>query len=105
MHIYTKEWKSTGDTSSSYYSTWTQLHKAHWDGLRRPAYPVLPLTPIFIHIVGALLKAGGYRATKNYMAAAKEQHLDSGSQWSSTLDLASRRFHNSTTRGLGPPRP
>ena len=51
-----KDWRSAGDTSDDYYKTWSDLHIAHWDGIRRPALPVLPLTPTKIHIIGALLK-------------------------------------------------
>ena len=104
MATYIEEWKSAGDTSDSYFNTWSAFHRAHWDGLRRPAYPVVPLTPIFVHVVGALLKIGGYRSTKNYLNAAKERHLDTGTPWSSLLDHAGRRFVNSTQRGIGPPR-
>ena len=104
MATYVEEWRSAGDTSDSYFNAWTAFHKAHWDGLRRPAYPVVPLIPIFIHVVGALLKIGGYRSAKNYLNAAKERHLDTGTTWSSLLNHAGRRFVNSTQRGIGPPR-
>ena len=59
LGTYVDEWRSAGDTSDAYWSTWCQLHRAHWDGLRRPALPPVPLVPLFIHVVGALLKVGG----------------------------------------------
>ena len=65
---------------------------------------MLPLLPICIHTVGALLKVGGYRSTGNYLSAAKEQHIDMGATWDPSLELAAKRFHRSTLRGIGPPR-
>ena len=103
-HEYVLEWKSSGDASGSHYATWCRFHNAHWDGLRRAAHAVLPLTPVFIHVLGTIIRAAGYRATKNRLSAARERHLDSGAQWSPTVDLASRRFLNSTQRGAGPQR-
>ena len=69
MSLYVKDWRSAGDTSDDYINTWIELHEAHWDGIRRPAYPTLPLVPLFTHVVGATFKAGGYRTTKNYLSA------------------------------------
>ena len=59
MKKYVSDWKSAGDTITFYIKTWHDLHAAHWDGVRRPAEEVLPLTPVKIHVVGALLKEGG----------------------------------------------
>ena len=59
MAAYVGDWNSASDTSEFYFRTWTQLHRAHWDGVRRPAHAVLPLVPLYIHVVGALLKVGG----------------------------------------------
>ena len=54
--------------------------------------------------MGALLKVGGYRSTGNYLSAAKEQHIDTGASWDPSHELAAKRFHRSTLRGIGPPR-
>ena len=48
---YEEGWVSSRDTSDYDYSTWAQLHTAHWDGQRSPSSEVLPLTPIHIHII------------------------------------------------------
>ena len=45
MAAYVGDWKSAGDTSEYYSRTWAQLYRAHWDGVRRPAYDILPLLP------------------------------------------------------------
>ena len=75
MKKYVSDWKSAGDTSNTYIKTWHDLHAAHWDEVRRPAVEVLPLTPVKIHIVGALLKEGGYRGPGNYMTGMKNLHI------------------------------
>ena len=31
MKKYVSDWKSAGDTSTSYIKTWHDLHAAHWD--------------------------------------------------------------------------
>ena len=51
----TNAWNSGGDTTYYYIKTWVELHEAHWDGLRRPQRPVVPLTLELIHVVGALV--------------------------------------------------
>ena len=56
MSSYIQDWRSAGDTSDDYWSTWTQLHRAHWDGVRREAADLLPLDPLRVHIIGAWLK-------------------------------------------------
>ena len=99
-----KDWMSAGDTSDDYYKTWSDLHIAHWDGIRRPALPVLPLTPTKIHIIGALLKLGGYRSAKNYINVLKTRHVEEHGTWGADLALAHRRFTMSCERGMGPPR-
>ena len=104
MKNYVTDWKSAGDTTTFYIKTWHDLHAAHWDGVRRPADEVLPLTPIKIHVVGALLKEGGYRGPGNYMTAMKNLHIEHGRPFSQVLELAAKRFNMSVSRGIGPPR-
>ena len=104
MSTYIKDWRSAGDTSDDYWSTWTQLHRAHWDGVRREAADLLPLDPLRVHIIGALLKIGGYRSSSNYVDIARTKHIELGFTWGPDLDLARRRFLLSTRRGAGPPR-
>ena len=104
MDQYTAEWYSTNDTSSSNWNTWQEFHRAYWDHHGFPDEPVLPLTPQKIHIVGALFKVGRYRTTKNYLNISKTRHVESGGKWSEELELAARRFVQSTLRGIGPGR-
>ena len=104
MATYIQDWRSAGDTSDDYWSTWSQLHRAHWDGVRREAIDMLPLNPLLIHIIGALLKIGGYRSSSNYIDVARTKHVELGYTWGPDLDLARRRFILSTRRGAGPPR-
>ena len=104
MNTYITDWRSSGDTSEDYWRTWNQLYSAHWDGHRREAAHVVPLDALKIHIVGALLKVGGYRSAHNYLGVAKTKHVELGYSWGPELELAARRFNLSTRRGAGPPR-
>ena len=78
MNNYVKGWRSAGDTSEYYWRSWLQLHYAHWDGWRRHALDPVPLDPLKIHVVGSLLKAGGYRSAHNYIGIAKIKHVERG---------------------------
>ena len=102
MATYVGDWRSAGDTSEDYWRSWQQLHAAHWDGWRRPAAHALPLDALKIHVVGALLKVGGYRSSYNYLGVAKTRHAELGFPWGPELELAARRFNLSTRRGAGP---
>ena len=101
---YTADWKSSGDTSHFNVKTWSDLHLAWFDGIRRECQPVVPLTPLKIHIVGTLLKVGTYRSSKNYIDSIKTVHIEHGYKWKPDLDLAYKRYKASTQRGMGPPR-
>ena len=50
------------------------------------------------------MKGGGDRSCKNYLDAIKRVHVDLGHSWNEQLALASKRFHASTARGMGPAR-
>ena len=63
-----------------------------------------PFTPLKIAVVGSAMKGGGYRSCKNYLDAIKSVHVDLGHSWNEQLALASKRFHASTARGMGPAR-
>ena len=104
MTTYEKDWKAAGDVGPYYYKTWCDFHRARWDGIRRPRLPVFPSTVMKIHTVGALLKIGGYRSSKNFIQEARTAHAESDRHWGPALDLAGRRFVASTLRGIGPPR-
>ena len=71
MDNYVRDWRSAGDTSEDYWKSWVQMHEAHWDGWRRLALPAIPLDPLKVHVVGSLLKVGGYRSAHNYLGIAK----------------------------------
>ena len=104
MKSYVKDWASSGDTSEHYFVTWSSLHTAHWDGIRRPATGVLPLTPVKVHTIGCLLKLGGNRSAKNYLDVVKKKNAELGQWWTPDLELAGKRMVMSCQRGMGPPR-
>ena len=81
MASYIQDWRSAGDASDDYWSTWSQLHRAHWDGVRREVADVLPLDPLRVHIIGALLKIGGYRSSSNDIDVARTKHIELGYYW------------------------
>ena len=96
--------KWAGDASEYNLITWTELHFAWWrhipDGEQILPFP---LTPDKVAAVGCLLKAAGYRSGYNYIAAAKDEHLQQGHPWADILARAHRRFSLSVQRGIGPP--
>ena len=71
MNTYVADWRSAGDTSEDYWKTWSQLHAVHWDGWRREAAPLIPLSALKIHVVGSLLKVGCYRSSHITSAATR----------------------------------
>ena len=85
MNSYIADWRSAGDTSEDYWRTWTQLHTAHWDGRRREAAPLTPLSALKIHVFGSLLKRGGYRSSHNYLGVADTKHVELGFPWGPEL--------------------
>ena len=103
---YEKDWRSAGDTSDFNIKTWVDVHnEVDWRKFGLPAdLKPTPLTPLKIAVVGSAMKGGGYRSCKNYMDAIKRTHTDEGFAWNEQLALASKRFHASTSRGMGPAR-
>ena len=104
MADYEKDWRSAGDTSDFNVKTWRGVHgEVNWTkfGLDLDL-PVTPLTPLKITVVGSAMKGGGYRSCKNYLDAIKRVHVDEGHGWNEQLSLASKRYHASTSRGMGP---
>ena len=100
MSAYLKDVKSAGDTSEYNLITWIELHFAWWrhipDGEQVLPFP---LTPDKVAAVGCLLKAAGYRCGYNYIAAAKDEHLQQGHPWADILARAHRIFTLSVQRG------
>ena len=88
----------------SLLKTWIALHNAWFgqedceDGAPRP----FPLTVFSLHVVGAMLKQGGYRSVANYYSRAKEEHIARGHPWSELLQMTVRKATSSITRGIGP---
>ena len=103
MHMFLRDIRSAGDTSSYNLVTWTQLHEAWWSHQGAPC-DVWPLTAAKIFAVGALLKSASYRSGYNYLNAAKDEHIMLGYSWTDSLDWAAKKFTLSVSRGLGPPR-
>ena len=64
----------------------------------------LPLTVDKLHLLGALLKASGYRSAVAYLSAAKKEHIKLGFPWTGALDLERRDGTRACERGIGPPR-
>ena len=84
--------RSAGDTSETNWNTWQELHYAYWHPWD-PSQDALPLTPLKLHIVGCLFKAGGYRTTKNYLSIAHQKHVEAGASWTEQLELAGEEIH------------
>ena len=63
--------------------------------------PSLPVTRESRFAVGALLKAGGYRSSAQYVSVAKQKHREAGFSWGPDLDEARAQCLRSINRGLG----
>ena len=83
---YMNETRSSGDTSHFNMKTWKEFHEAWFDGVRRPPQPIIPLTPLRIHVVGTMMKEGGYRSSKNYMDSVTAVHEEAGHPWGPELE-------------------
>ena len=86
--------------------TWSDYHFRYWSTMRPDVPPpeVLPLTVAKIQGVCSILKAGGYRAGKDIIARAKDEHIQSDYPWSSLLARTMRLCIRSVERGIGPAR-
>jgi hypothetical protein len=87
-------------SQDSLLRTWQLFHVA-WFG---NDVPTLPLTPEKIYAICSMLREGGYRATDNYLARAKDWHVGQGHAWSEFLGRACRRARRAANRGIGPAR-
>lgn len=87
---------STQDPSGSTWKTWCTI--AHAWGL----LPI-PITDELVMAVGASLKHGGYRSSKNYFMRAQQEHRDQINEPLSERNLALiARVTRSINRGIGP---
>ena len=84
----------------SLWETWQRLH-LRWFGHGPEAQPVLPLTPYSLNTITAMLIAGGYRSSANYVSRAKDEHTRDF-EWTSMLAREQRRANAAAKRGLGP---
>ena len=91
---------SAAASQDSLLRTWHAFH-TEWFG---ETEDVLPLTPAKIFAVCAMFRAGGYRAVENYLARAKDWHIEHGHPWSDFLSRACRKSKRAATRGIGPAR-
>eukprot|EP00435_Cladocopium_sp_Y103_P041955 s490_g11.t1 len=89
---------SSKGPNASLLKTWELMHRRMHQG-RCDYYP---LTSDKISRVAAAFKMCGYRSFANYLSKAKEVHIQYGGDWSSDLQLESRRAVRSVTRGIGP---
>ena len=104
LAAYRQDQRSANDTTCYYWKTWTDCHDEWWSFYGELVDDPLPLTPCKIEAVGAMIKEGDYRSAKNYIKAAKDNHLAAGHEWSSILARSARLFTASATRGIGPAR-
>ena len=91
---------SAAASQDSLLRTWHAFH-CEWFGV---GVPVLPLTSEKVYAICAMFRAGGYRAVENYVARAKDSHLEHGHQWTEFLDRACRKAKRAVSRGIGPAR-
>ena len=96
---------------NSMLRTWMSMHRmAHCRDAEPP--PAFPLTEDKLIRIAALFKSAGYKSFDNYLSRAKAEHLalgiESGGEWTPTLDRAARDAARSVSRGVGesgsPPR-
>lgn len=78
--------------------TWARFHMA-WFG---STYPVYPITVGTLKAVSAMFKCGQYSSFKNYLYAAKANHMRLGFPWHQQLDRCAKDCVRSVIRGLGP---
>ena len=63
-----------------------------------------PFTVDKLQLLGALLKASGFRSAVAYLGAAKKEHIKLGFPWTGALDLELRDGTRACERDIGPPR-
>lgn len=69
--------------------------------LRKSFCEPLPLTVDKLVVLAAALKKAAYRAAKNYLFRAKQEHVRSGFAWSDALQDTLKMCLRSTARGIG----
>jgi len=91
------------------YAQSTRLpRRAKWNTLLKIAaraeipFQVLPLVPQTVALLGAALKAGGYRSGYSYLSIAKKEHALAHFSWTSELGIALTDAKRSIERGIGP---
>ena len=78
--------------------TWERFHLA-WFGSSIPVYPI---TIGSLKAVSAMFKCGQYTSFRNYVYAAKSNHMRLGFPWHQQLDRCTKDCLRSVLRGLGP---
>ena len=78
--------------------TWRKFHVSWF----MQETPVFPITIRSLRAVSAMFKAGRYSSFKNYLYAAKGQHLKLGHQWTQALEKIAKDCIRSVMRGVGP---
>ena len=88
--------------------TWTRYHDIWHERVEEEegedSVPAFSLSVGKIHVVAAMMKAGGYRSFPNYLSRAKEYHEKMGEPWDAQLDRAGREVIRSCLRAIGPAR-
>ena len=68
----------------------------------------MPLTCDKVYAVGAMFRAGGYRAVENYLSRIKDSHLEHGHPWTVFLERSFRKVKRpslAASARRGSPRP
>ena len=89
--------RSARGARCSLWSTWVHFAGIHW-GLQP-----LPLTVRLVRSLAASLRAGGYRAVKQYYSRARREHLRSlGEAPRELVEDAIKMYTRACQRGIGP---
>ena len=92
--------RSAVKSRASNWRTWQEFH-AEWFGAGSDP---LPLTPLKLQAVLAMLKRGRYRSVGQFVSRAKDAHVAANYAWTDALERTRKRGARSALRGIGPAR-
>lgn len=78
--------------------TWKRFHDSWFDN----TVEVFPITSYSLRAISAMFKMGGYASFRNYVYAAKAQHVRLGFAWTQEMDRVMKDCIRSVLRGAGP---
>lgn len=91
--------KTSAAPQAALLRTWCKFHEAWFSGI---AVDVFPLSVGSLRAVSAMFKAGQYASFKNYLYAARNQHIKLGHVWTQVLQKVAKDCARSVLRGIGP---